>query len=328
MSGNRRVSRRLDGWRKLAGATWGPPSDPQFYGDVDIDAGALLEIQRRMRDDHGVHVTLTHLVGRAVAHGLASVPDLQVRLAFGREHPRETTDVFFIVASGGGRDLTGVKVCRADTKSVIEIATELEHRRAAIGAGTDAAFGRSKRLLTLLPPSLLGGALRLGAWLTSDLNLDLSTLGMPRQAFGSAMVTSVGMWGIRHAYSPLAAYYRVPVLVCIGAVTERPVSIQGRIVARPMLTLTATFDHRYVDGYQAAEFAHAVEDYCREPERHERQIEQDRRPGTSGHESAGGSGSRSPAYNVVKESSMPTAAPTRSTAETQPSHGGDASTET
>jgi pyruvate/2-oxoglutarate dehydrogenase complex dihydrolipoamide acyltransferase (E2) component len=269
MYGVRTESRRLQGWRKLAGATWGSPSDPQFYGDVDIDAGAMLEVQRRIRDDHGVHVTLTHLVGRAVAHGLASVPDLRVRLAFGREHPRETLDVFFIVASDGGRDLTGVKVCRADTKSVVDIALELDRRRAAIGAGTDATFGRSKRLLTLLPPSLLDGALRLGAWLTSDLNVDLTALGMPRQAFGSAMVTSVGMWGIRHAYSPLAAYYRVPVLVCIGAVSERPVSVQGRIVARPMLTLTATFDHRYVDGYQAALFASAVEGYCREPERYE-----------------------------------------------------------
>jgi pyruvate dehydrogenase E2 component (dihydrolipoamide acetyltransferase) len=289
MSGKRRESHRLHGWRKLAGATWGPPSDPQFYGDVDIDAGALLELQRRIRDDHGVHVTLTHLIGRAVAHGLSSVPDLRVRLAFGREHPRETTDVFFIVATGGGRDLTGVKVCRADTKSVIEIAAELEGRRAAIGAGTDTAFGRSKRLLTLLPPSLLGGALRLGARLTSDLNLDLSALGMPRQAFGSAMVTSVGMWGIHRAYSPLAAYYRVPVLVCIGAVTERPVSIQGRIVARPMLTLTATFDHRYVDGYQAAQFAHAVEGYCRDPERHEREIDRAGRRDAGGQLPAGGS---------------------------------------
>ena len=32
-----------------------------------------------------------------------------------------------------------------------------------------------------------------------------------------------------------------------------------------MLTLTATFDHRYADGYQAAKFAQAVQDYCSDP---------------------------------------------------------------
>ncbi len=43
---------------------------------------------------------------------------------------------------------------------------------------------------------------------------------MPRQAFGGAMITSVGMWGIGHAYSPLAHYYRVPLLVLVGAVEK------------------------------------------------------------------------------------------------------------
>lgn len=101
--------------------------------------------------------------------------------------------------------------------------------------------------------------------LSSDLDLDLPTLGIRRQAFGSAMVTSVGMWGVVHAYSPLAAYYRVPVLVCVGAVTQRPVAVAGRVLVRPMITITATFDHRYVDGYHAARFAQAVQEYCAHP---------------------------------------------------------------
>lgn len=261
--------KRLHGWRKVAGASWGAPRDPQFFGDLDIDAQGLLDLQQRLREDQGVHVTLTHLVGRAVAHGLGEVPSLRVRVAFGREHPRETIDVFFIVATDSGRDLTGVKVCRADEKSVVEVARELDARRTAISSGGDAAFGRSKMMFDLLPSRVLRGALRLGAWLTSDLGLDLRALGMPREAFGSAMVTSVGMWGVTRAYAPLAAYYRVPVLVCVGAVGERPASVQGTIVSRPMLTLTATFDHRLVDGYQAARFAEAVQEYCLHPQRYE-----------------------------------------------------------
>ena len=59
---------------------------------------------------------------------------------------------------------------------------------------------------------------RTAAWLTSDLNLDLTRLGMPRQAFGGAMITSVGGWGITRAYSPPAHYYLVPLLVLVGAV--------------------------------------------------------------------------------------------------------------
>lgn len=256
---------RVHGWRKLAGATWGPPSDPQFFGEMDIDAEALLDLARHERERTGAHVTLTHLVGRAVALGLAEVPTLGMRLAHGREYPRESIDVFFIVATEGGDELTGVKVTGVDQLSASEIAAELERRTSAIETGTDQEFGRAKQMLTLLPPYVLRQALRLSAWLSSDLHLDLPILGVRKEAFGGAMVTSVGMWGVPQAYSPLAAYYRVPLLVCIGAVRQRPVAIAGQVVVRPMFTLTATFDHRYVDGYHAAQFAKAVQAYCARP---------------------------------------------------------------
>ena len=259
------MSRRIHGWRKLAGSAWGRPMDPQFFGDLDLDADALLSYIEEARRRTGVHVTVTHLVGKAVAHGLAQVPELRVRLAHGREYERESIDVFFIVAAEGGGELTGVKIHDADRKSAVEIGEELSRRCAAIGAGRDPELGRGKAVLTVLPPHPLRWVLRLAAWLTSDLNLDLSRLGMPRQAFGGAMITSIGGWGISHAYSPLAHYYRVPVLILVGAVRQSPAAVAGQVVVRPMLTLTATFDHRYVDGFHAVQFARAVRDYCENP---------------------------------------------------------------
>ena len=260
------MARRLSGWRKLAASAWSRPTDPQFFGDMDVDAEPLLAyVDETRRSGGGEHVTMTHLVGRAVAHGLAAVPDMRIRIAHGRVHERESIDVFFIVATHGGRELTGVKVTDADRKTAVEIAEELNRRYSAIEAGTADDLDRGKALLARLPPRLLGAALGVGAWLTSDLNLDLSRLGMPRQAFGGAMVTSVGMWGIDHAYSPLAHYYRVPVLVLVGAVRKLPVVVDDAVVIRPIMTITATFDHRYVDGYHAAKFGDAVRSYCADP---------------------------------------------------------------
>ena len=259
------MGERVRGWRKLAGSAWGRPLDPQFFGDLELDAGAMLAYIEQVRRRSGVHVTVTHLVGRAVAHGLVAVPGLRVRLARGREYPRESVDVFFIVATEGGNELTGVKVRDADRKSAVELGQELTRRCAALAEGSDPELGRGKALLTRLPPSALRWALRAGAWLTSDLNLDLTRFGMPRQAFGGAMITSIGGWGISHAYSPLAHYYKVPVLVLVGAVQPRPTAVAGEVVVRPTLSLTATFDHRYVDGFHAAQFARAVREYCENP---------------------------------------------------------------
>lgn len=263
------MSEHLTRWRKLAGAMWGEPASPQFFGDLELDAGALLDFQDQVRRTTGVHLTLTHLVGKAVAHGLHEVPELSVRIAHGKQYPRETVDVFFIVTAEGGKELTGVKVVEADEKPVIDIATELTARLRAIDAGEDPELGRTKAMLAAIPPRLLGVGMRLSAWLTSDLNLDLPRLGLPRQAFGGAMVTSVGMWGVKHAYSPLSPMYRLPVLVLVGAAEQRPVVVDGQVVARPMLTLTATFDHRYVDGLQAARFGDAMRDYCADPAAYE-----------------------------------------------------------
>lgn len=258
------MSRRVSGWRKLARSFWSAPRDPQFYGDLELDAAVLLAYIEEVRRVTGAHVTVTHLVGRAVAYGLTEVPTLQVRLARGREYPRESVDVFFIVAAPG-EQLSGVKVSSVDRKSVVDVALELEQRGHAIALDEDPEFGRTKAMLQWMPGGLLKPAMRLSAWLTSDLNLDLPWLGLPRQAFGGAMVTSVGMWGIAHAYSPLAPYYRVPVLVLVGSVEERAVVVAGEVVARPILSLTATFDHRYTDGSQAAELARAVRAYLSHP---------------------------------------------------------------
>ncbi|MCP2250444.1 2-oxo acid dehydrogenase subunit E2 [Lentzea aerocolonigenes] len=258
-------SRTIPTWRKLAWAAWRAPSDPQFYGELDLDATALLAYVDHVRETSGTRVTITHLIGRAVAHGLVQVPELRVRVAFGREYERETADVFFITSVENGKELSGVKITDVEHKSAVDVADELTRRHAAIVSGADPEFGRSKALLGWLPIWLLRPVMRCGAWLTTALNLDLKALGMPRQAFGGAMVTSVGMWGVRRAFSPLAAYYRMPVLVLVGAVEQRPVVVDGEVVARPVLGVTATFDHRYVDGSQAVRFAAAAREYCADP---------------------------------------------------------------
>src|SRR3954447_7915284 len=223
----RLMTTRLHGWRRLAGASWSAPNDPQFYGDIEVDAAILQTFLGDVRRRTGVHVTVTHLVGRAVAHGLVAVPELGMRLARGREYQRESTDIFFIVADGD--ELTGVKLTAADAKPVVELARELEARVLEIRSGNDEQLGRTKALMERLPRPLLRGAIKLSSALTSGLNLDLPSLGLPRQPFGGAMVTSVGGWGVSHAYSPLASYYRVPLLVLVGAVTEKPVAVAGRV---------------------------------------------------------------------------------------------------
>ena len=262
-------SRPLSGWRKVAAVAWEPPRDPQIHGDLEVDAGALLRYVEQARRQAGVRLTVNHLVVRAVALALAACPDVNGVIRRGRFVPRDHVDVFVIATLGTGGDLSGVKVEDADRKSAVDVAAEVSARAAAIVEGTDVEFGRAKRLLTWAPPWMLRHVVRAGAWLTADHGIDLPGLGLPRHPFGSAMVSPVGKFGIGHAYAPLAAMYRVPLLVLVGEVTPKPVAVEGVVVVRPMLPLAATIDHRYVDAEQAARLAAVVQDYCRDPAAYE-----------------------------------------------------------
>lgn len=263
---------RISGWRKIAGASWGHPDDPQIFGDLDVDATNLLAFIAASRAA-GIRLTLTTLAGRAIAVALGAHPDLNVRLYRGRFIPRGSVDVFFIVSAEEGKELTGVKIDEADKKSAVAVARELEERAQRARTGTDEEIGKTKRMIARTPRRLLRGSIRATAWLTTDRNVDLKRYGMPRQPFGSAMVSSVGMFGIQRAYIPLANYYRVPFIILVGEVTDRAVVVDGEVVARPVLTLSATIDHRYLDGFHASRLAGSARAYLEDPSAFEPQIE-------------------------------------------------------
>ena len=268
---NRGSSRKskIKGWRKITSATWGNPNDPQIYGDLEIDAGNLLEFIEQARETTSVRLSVTHMVGKGIAVALGEHPDLNVHLYGSHFIHNPTVDIFFIVSTEKGAELDGVKVVGADEKPVIEIAKELAHRAGNIRSGDDAELGKTKKVIGNTPRRLLGLSMRTAAWLTTDKEMDLKKYGLPRQPFGSAMVSSVGMFGIQHAYAPLSPYYRIPFLVLVGEVAEKPAVVEGQVVPRPLLTVSATMDHRYVDGFHAARLAKTARAYLEDPKRFE-----------------------------------------------------------
>jgi hypothetical protein len=260
------VTAALDSWRKIAAASWGRPSDPQIYGELEVDAARLLEFVERERERSGEHLTVTHLVGRALALALAANPDVNVRLCRGRFVRRESADIFFVVSVAEGKELSGVKVVAAERKSAAEIARELTGRAERARTGEEAELGSSKRLLGKTPTWLLRGSLRFATWLVYDRGISLRRIGLPVDAFGSAIVSSVSAFGAERAYGPLNPWYRVPVLALVSKVEMKPAVVDGEVVARPRLTLTATLDHRYVDGAHAGRLVGSVRAYLEDPE--------------------------------------------------------------
>jgi pyruvate/2-oxoglutarate dehydrogenase complex dihydrolipoamide acyltransferase (E2) component len=251
------VSRRNTLRRKLAIASWSSPREGNIYGKVTVDATQAQAYLAHLRETTGEKVTITHLVGRAVATALAEEPTLNGYLRFGRYVAHEEVAIAFLVSMDDGSDLAKAKVRHIDRKSVAEIARDLRERTGRLRKGEDDDWERSKGVVKVLPTWLLRPVLWLVGLLASSLGVESKALGIERFPFGSAIITSVGMFGLDEAYAPPTPFARVPLYVLIGAVGEQPTVVDGEVVVRPQLTITATVDHRFIDGFQGAVLARA-----------------------------------------------------------------------
>jgi pyruvate/2-oxoglutarate dehydrogenase complex dihydrolipoamide acyltransferase (E2) component len=259
--------RPLLGWRRVAVHAWRPPQDPSVYAVLEIPMQGALAYLERLRLETGVRVTITHLVARALALAIRQYPGLNGVVARGRILLRDTVDIFLQVATDGGADLSGIKIARADEKSVLEIAREAEGRVTRLRERRDRQVERTKSVLDRIPLPLLGPFLRTISYLIYDLDLDLSRLGIVKDEFGSAMVTNVGTFGLAQAHAPLVPFSRTPVVVLVGEVQDKPVAEAGRVVIRPVMTLGVTFDHRFMDGSQGGAMAQVFRSYLEDPAR-------------------------------------------------------------
>ncbi len=200
----------LSSWRRMAAVAWSAPDDPTIYGTIDLDMTDALEFLREESERTGEHLTVTHLVTKAMADTLAEHPECNCIIRRGRIFERDDIDISVLVAVPPEEadreqeaDLSGALVKNADRRSIAEIASEIREGARKVRKHEDPLLDRTKKLFDRVPPAVMGPLLRLVARLQYDFNLDLSAAGIPNDPFGSAIVTSVGVLGITEAFPPL-----------------------------------------------------------------------------------------------------------------------------
>jgi len=267
-----RIFRPLEGlssWRRLAPYVWDRPRDPTVYAVMDLVIDRALPYLEALSQQSGVKVRLSHLVTKAIAMAIRANPAANGIISHHQIQVRSTVDIFVQVATDNGRDLSGAKISRVDEKSLVEIARELSERSERVRRHADPGVERTKGFVERLPNFLLGRTIRLIEYLIYDLQLDLSRFGIARDQFGSAMVSNIGTFegfSMSFAVAPLVPVSRVPIVLLIGEVQRRPVVEGERIVARSVVAIGCTFDHRMIDGAQATSMAAVVRRVIEDPE--------------------------------------------------------------
>jgi pyruvate/2-oxoglutarate dehydrogenase complex dihydrolipoamide acyltransferase (E2) component len=260
-------------WRRLAVANWSAPDDPTVYGSLNIDFTNGQDYLKKINENSKIKISETHLVAKAIALTLKRFPDLNGIVRRRKIYLRKTVDIFLQVAvaeqdENEKPDLSGVVIESCDEKSLSEIATELKEKSQNVRSKEDERFKSTLNLLKFVPSLLLPWVLKLISFLIYDLGLDLSRFGLPEDPFGSAMVTSVGMLKVPSGFPPLVPMSRVPLIVCVGQTGLKPLVVNGEVVARPVLDLSVTFDHRFIDGLVGARMNERFVNIIQNPETH------------------------------------------------------------
>ena len=95
-------------------------------------------------------------------------------------------------------------------------------------------------------------------WITVDMGLEIKTLGLSAHSFGSFVVSDIGSHGLKTGMTALMPAAKLPAVIVLGKIEEKPVVRKGEIVIRTILPLMRTFDHRIVDGAQIGKLARGI----------------------------------------------------------------------
>ena len=208
---------------------------------------ALLEVDvtdvRPRLQEAGVSVTayVVASVGRAVARDrqIHAIRDLRNRLV-----SFEQVDVnCSIEAEIDGRSFPMNHVIRdAGGRSVADVDHEIHAVAADPGSSPTATMAPTARWLSLVP----------GFALSRLLGLMHRLPDAQRRLAGTVGVSSVGMFGEGGGWGIPFLVHTLDLLV--GGMVERPGLVDGEVVPRTYLQLTAAIDHDVVDGAPAARF--------------------------------------------------------------------------
>ncbi|TVQ94973.1 MAG: 2-oxo acid dehydrogenase [Deltaproteobacteria bacterium] len=262
---------RVSPARRIAIGTWRRMGDPSVYGAMTVEVDPMLDFIERFRDRTGIRLTLSHVMAKIMGEVYAEMPDANALLRFGKLYLRREVAVFFQVAmedpQTGEIDLSGVVVRDPSSKTLIEIAQTFQGAAERVRRGKDREKEATRQLFRRLPGFLVGPLLDLVAFGLYSLNLDLTWLGLPRDAFGSALITNIGSLGLDEAYAPLVPYTRAPLVISLGAVRRQILPDDaGQPRLAHTLRIGATFDHRILDGVHAARMARVVQRCFADPE--------------------------------------------------------------
>ncbi len=234
-------------WRKVASTIYKKPSDSKIYGMVELDVTEIEKFIAKKRKE-GLKTTLTYIltliIGRAIRN---EVPELNTYVKRGKIVQRESVDGVVSVLLAGGQ-MGSIKVEKADQQTIQEVTDEIARHIRESRKGNENDTMQSKSMLAGVPWPFRKWLFRLYRTVTIDWGISIPGIGLDSNSFGSYVISNIGTVGLDTGYGSLLPSSNVSLVMILGSIQNKPAVVNGEIVSRRIMLLSATLDHRVVDG--------------------------------------------------------------------------------
>ena len=124
----------------------------------------------------------------------------------------------------------------------------------------------NKNIIAKIPWPFRRMAFLLFRFVTNTLGIEIKSMGLGHNAFGSILLSNIGSHGLTTGMAALFPGSKLPAVLVMGKEEDKAVVRDGKVVIRKILPLTGTFDHRIMDGYHGGMLAHHVKRYLENAE--------------------------------------------------------------
>lgn len=252
-------------WRKVASTIYKKPIDSKIFGMVELDVTELENYVAKKRKE-GIKTTLTYLITLIVGRGIRqAAPELNTYVKRGKIVQRQQVDATVSVLLPGGQ-MGSVKVENADQLTTAEISEFVGRKIADSRKGQENETMQSKSLLANVPWPFRNWLFKIYQTVTIHWGISMPYFGLDSNSFGSYIVSNIGTVGLDTGYGSLLPSSNISFVFILGSIEKKPRVVNDEIVARRVMWLSSTLDHRVVDGSHGGMLFRFIKQIAKNPE--------------------------------------------------------------
>lgn len=252
-------------WRKVASTIYKKPIDSKIFGMVELDVTELENYVAKKRKE-GIKTTLTYLITLIVGRGIRqAAPELNTYVKRGKIVQRQQVDATVSVLLPGGQ-MGSVKVENADQLTTAEISEFVGRKIADSRKGQENETMQSKSLLANVPWPFRNWLFKIYQTVTIHWGISMPYFGLDSNSFGSYIVSNIGTVGLDTGYGSLLPSSNISFVFILGSIEKKPRVVNDEIVARRVMWLSSTLDHRVVDGSHGGTLFRFIKQIAKNPE--------------------------------------------------------------